>query len=604
MRAAAASLLLLAVASLTVAKPKNRFIRYPSWDTKMYPVWKEDDPRFKDSWKGGRVSFNVDNDSPTLTRAKVTFTIDLEFPHNQKVQPDGEVVWAEDCVVNGTKYLRHKPVYPAQNQDWRAVFPDGTPIKTDKRPAYVFVWKTWGQYWQVADGPSSFLTIDTDDIPLGSYTMDIVIYHYRSKEKFIPLGYASTQFSITDQIPFSVSLDQVNDVQAADMRFVQNRAIAFTVTLHDPSQYLSNADITFNWDFGDESGALISRELTVTHTYITSGSYKPQVVIQAVIPDGSCDPPPENPTTAPGPPADQGTTSPALVTAGPMPVYIQPPLLNAVPSDSEDDTAEGEASAASSSQSVHETLSEARTPSPVNGEGGGKPTGEKRRLRLTGKGPSVVIAKRDAGDDDDSCVIYRYGSFCTGIDIFEGIEKVEIVQMENALVAAPRIASNVLDVTVTCEGSLPKEVCSVILDAECLKPIHTSCNMVEPSKECHLLLRHFFNESGLYCINVSMSNDVSFAATSAKVNVDMGSGLSSSGPILMMLGFLMLVLVVGISAYSYKRFQTYVPLKKELPACEDSQLGASHGRSAASMCWNSDRPAENDDCPLLQDRSL
>lgn len=54
-----------------------------------------------------------------------------------------------------------------------------------------------GQYWQVADGPCSSLTISTDDIPLGSYTMDIVIYHYRSKEKFIPLGYASTQFSIT-----------------------------------------------------------------------------------------------------------------------------------------------------------------------------------------------------------------------------------------------------------------------------------------------------------------------------------------------------------------------------------------------------------------------
>lgn len=147
--------------------------------------------------------------------------------------------------LTATKYLRHKPVYPAQNQDWKAVFPDGTPIETDKRPAYVFVWKTWGecscpttwneetlplfllytpallnpglcrwswrswmsdwpanvvlagQYWQVADGPSSSLTIDTDDIPLGSYTMDIVIYHYRSKEKFIPLGYASTQFSIT-----------------------------------------------------------------------------------------------------------------------------------------------------------------------------------------------------------------------------------------------------------------------------------------------------------------------------------------------------------------------------------------------------------------------
>lgn len=54
-----------------------------------------------------------------------------------------------------------------------------------------------GQYWQVADDSSSSLTIATDDVPLGSYTMDIVIYHYRSREKFIPLGYASTQFSIT-----------------------------------------------------------------------------------------------------------------------------------------------------------------------------------------------------------------------------------------------------------------------------------------------------------------------------------------------------------------------------------------------------------------------
>jgi melanocyte protein PMEL len=49
----------------------------------------------------------------------------------------------------------------------------------------------------VSDGPSSSLTIGTDNVPLGSYIVDIVIYHYRSHEKFIPLGYASTQFSIT-----------------------------------------------------------------------------------------------------------------------------------------------------------------------------------------------------------------------------------------------------------------------------------------------------------------------------------------------------------------------------------------------------------------------
>lgn len=128
----------------------------------------------------------------------------------------------------------------------------------------------------------------------------------------------------------------------------------------------------------------------------------------------------------------------------------------------------------------------------------------------------------------------------------------------------------------------------MILDAQCLRPIHTICNMVEPSEECQLVLRHFFNDSGIYCINVSMANDVSLAATSAKVNVDMGtqqttmqqytslvvlfnnrpslntnsvifvlffvsgSDLSSSGTIAMMLGVLALVLAVGIVAYSYK----------------------------------------------------
>uniref|UniRef100_A0A8P4G5V2 PKD domain-containing protein n=1 Tax=Dicentrarchus labrax TaxID=13489 RepID=A0A8P4G5V2_DICLA len=456
------------------SEPKNRFTRYPSWNTKMYPIWKDGDPRYKDSWKGGRVTFNVGNDSPTLTAAKVTFTIDLEFPHNQKVQPDGDVVWAEDCVVNGTKYHGSEPVYPTQNTDWEAVFPDGSPVKKDKKPNYVFVWKTWGQYWQVADGCSSSLTIDTDDIPLGSYTMDIVIYHYRSKEKFIPLGYASTQFSITDQIPFAVSLDQVNDIVAGDMRFIQNRAIAFTITLHDPSQYLSNADITFNWDFGDESGALISRELTVTHTYISSGSFKPQVVIQAVIPDKACDPPVGTPT--------------------------------------------------------------------------------KRTVTLTGQATVEVVAKRAAGDkpSDDDCVIYRYGSFCTGIEVFGEFIPSSVSQTTTSFSLCNLVLYNEINYLVSSLSSLPKEVCTVILDAECLRPIHTACNMVEPSKECQLVLRHFFNDSGIYCINVSMANDVSLAAASAKVSVDMGSGLSSLGTVGMVLGVLVLVLAVGIVAYSYK----------------------------------------------------
>ncbi|XP_029974725.1 premelanosome protein b [Salarias fasciatus] len=555
-------LVLLAAASHTVAKPKNRFTRYPSWNTKMYPIWREGDQRYDDAWKGGKVTFDVGNDSPTLTGAKVTFTIDLDFPHNQKVQPDGDVVWAQDCTINGTKYHESEAVYPTLDIDWEPVFPNGTPIKKDKKPAYVFVWKTWGQYWQVSDGPSSSLTISTDDIPLGSYTMDIVIYHYRSKEKFIPLGYASTQFSITDQIPFAVSLDQVSDIVAGDLRFIQNRAIAFTITLHDPSEYLSNADITFNWDFGDESGALISRELTVTHTYISSGSFKPQVVIQAVIPDKACDPPSNAPTKAPGPPADQGTTVKALALASAVPLLTStksvPLNVNKMSSDTEEDNTEDEASSASNTQLAQETLTVAETQSPTNQLPDDPETrsrlGADAKQTVTLTGRIAVVAKRDADDQPtgDDCVIYRYGSFCTGIEVFEGIEKVEIVQMDNTVIAAPGRDKNILDITVTCQGSLPKEVCSVILDTDCLRPIHTVCNMVEPSKECQLVLRHFFNDSGVYCINVSMANDVSLAVTSAKVNVDISPGMLSSGFIAMLLGVLVLILALGMVAYSYK----------------------------------------------------
>ncbi len=92
--------------------------------------------------------------------------------------------------------------------------------------------------------------------------------------------------SSLDQIPFTVTLSQVDDINQADQSFIQNRAVSFGINLHDPSYYLSGSDITFNWDFGDNSGTLISRETIVTHTYLTTGSFRPQVVLMAAISTG------------------------------------------------------------------------------------------------------------------------------------------------------------------------------------------------------------------------------------------------------------------------------------------------------------------------------
>lgn len=54
-------------------------------------------------FSGGNVTFALKNDAPTLTGAKAGFTINLNFPSNQTVLPGGEVVWANNCTVDGRK---------------------------------------------------------------------------------------------------------------------------------------------------------------------------------------------------------------------------------------------------------------------------------------------------------------------------------------------------------------------------------------------------------------------------------------------------------------------------------------------------------------------
>uniref|UniRef100_A0A672M9W9 Melanocyte protein PMEL-like n=1 Tax=Sinocyclocheilus grahami TaxID=75366 RepID=A0A672M9W9_SINGR len=577
---------------------KSRFNQYQTWNTKRFPVWKDGDPRYKNSWTGGQLKFDVGNDAPTLTGAKISFTIDIVFPHNQKVLPDGQVVWAKNCTINSTQFHEGEPVYPEENSvdEWNAVFPNAPLLSRqgDKRPPYVFVWKTWGKYWQVCDGPSSSLTIGTDDVPLGSYMMDVVIYHYRQKEKFIPIGYASTQFSITDQIPFAVSLTQVNDKDEGDRKFIQNRAVAFSITLHDPSQYLSKSDVTFNWNFGDGSGTVISRELTVTHTYIAAGAFKPQVVIQAAIPDSSCATPPNLPTearpttntlTSESPirlnehiTADHATSKSSAPIQKSTPASamktIPPAPTNGVPTRSSLEKVFDLRSASEMSETMNTATKTTLRATAADREA----TAEEDYIENQAH---VSIIKRHPND----CVIYRYGSFSTNIEIIEGIESVQIVQ-----VAVPdgflltEMEQNAVDFTVSCQGSLPTEVCTVVSDADCHVPVTTICNAVSPSSDCQLILRHYFNDSGIFCVNVSMTNDVSLAFTNARVNINIeGSRLTSAGAAALLLGILTIISAIVAVAFAYKRLKGYQRLTEDAAACQSKDTGVS---SMPVLFWN------------------
>ncbi|XP_069816564.1 protein QNR-71-like [Dendropsophus ebraccatus] len=479
-----------------------------SWNEKLYPAWKSGDARWENCWKGGKVVALLTSDSPALIGSNVTFTVTLQFPRCQKENEDGDIVYERGCgnvsssfpdqyVYNWTKWTE---ICDEGNCSFANNFPDGRPFphhSSWRRNNFIYIFSTQGQYYQQIGGSSAVVSINTTNITAGTQMIEVTVFR-RGYDEHYPVAKANSIYVVTDEIPFYVNLSQKNDKNSSDNIFIKDSPIQFDIRLHDPSNYLNKSTLTFDWDYGDGSGLIVSNNPISSHTYTLLGNFSANLIIKAAIP-GPCKP----------------------VTPTPIPTTNLP-----------------------------------TTPSNSTGNSLEQPLIEIETFPLATEMPNVGTGHTTAAP---GCFIYRYGYYSSKLMVVDGIIAVNIVEMTNVQLSTSQTANSVIDFVVTCQGSLPTDACTIVSDASCMIPQNIVCDTVPPSDQCLLTLRRTF-QPGSYCVNITLSDEASLALASTLVSIDGGSKSQGMLPAVFIPLVLIAIVAVVTGIALYKKYKEYKPV--------------------------------------------
>ncbi|CAN2389810.1 Glycoprotein (transmembrane) nmb [Pristimantis euphronides] len=489
-----------------------------SWDETLYPAWKFGDPRWENCWRGGKVMALLTSDSPALIGSNVTFAVNLQFPRCQKENDDGDVVYERGCgnvssslseqyVYNWTKWIHF---CNEGNCSFANNFPDGRPFPHHpnwRKHNFIYIFSTQGQYYQTIGRSSAVLSINTTNMTAGTQMIEVTVFR-RGYRRHYPVAKASGIYVVTDQIPFYVKLSQKNDKNSTDSIFIRDSPINFDVLIHDPSKYLKNAQLTFDWDYGDGSGSFVSNNPVSSHNYTLRGNFSVNLTIKAAIP-GPCKP----------------------VTPTPMPTTHRPT-----------------------------TTSSFTTPNSTDNSTE-LPPFETSTFPLTTEISNVTTSHTTAPytTSPPGCFIYRYGYYNTKITVVDGILEVNIIEMTSVQVSTAQTGNSLIDFLVTCQGSLPTDACTIVSDASCMIPQNMVCDEVPSSDQCLLTLRRTF-EPGSYCVNITLSDGASLALASTLVSIDGGSRTQQSVSAVLIPLALVAVVAVVVGIALYKKYKKYKPI--------------------------------------------